>query len=702
MKGLFSQGSPKFRLYLPIVTGIVFSVVIITVFSVNKTKKNIYQSVERNLTTEVQTIMRMFERERDLKLDMVKTDLNVAHKLFHQRKLVIRNGLETIESVNQITGQRHDAVISKWTLDGEDLYMDSAFVDEIYSLVGGTATIFQRIDSGYVRISTNVRKDNGSRAVGTYIPNASRVVQIVGQGHTFIGRAYVVNDWYITAYEPIYDGSEVVGMLYVGDKEKDLGELRSKLLQLKVGENGFPFVIDEKGTFIIHPTAEGEVWHDQAVVAKMIESRSGIARYALNQDPVEKMVAWDYFEDFRLIIAAAVLIEDETAGLVKDVIINSAIIGLVIIIAFSVFVYFITTENVRKFLEQLEHSSRKLRTAQQALEQSERHFQALFNNSSDDIFVIGFNGDFIEVNQGACDNLGYTHEEFLEMNIRDIKPPHLKEKVAGNMQLILRSGQQLYETENMTRDGRIIPVEMKSRVIEYKGQQVILSISRDISERKEVEDKILTTIIQTEENERKRFAADLHDDLGPILSTIKLYTDLLKKKNYKKISEEEALRNIEELVDMSISSTRTISRNIRPNILQDFGLAAAVNDFSSFIKKTESINIEVVTDQYTIEERGIEESVLYQAVKELINNTLRHASAKNINVELKSIENQVILHYRDDGSGFDLEEARKVNSGLGLDNIVNKIKSVKGIVDIHSRPGEGMNLNASIKLKAKR
>jgi len=217
-----------------------------------------------------------------------------------------------------------------------------------------------------------------------------------------------------------------------------------------------------------------------------------------------------------------------------------------------------------------------------------------------------------------------------------------------------------------------------------------------------VEDKILTTIIQTEENERKRFAADLHDDLGPILSTIKLYTDLLKKKNYKKISEEEALRNIEELVDMSISSTRTISRNIRPNILQDFGLAAAVNDFCSFIKKTESINLEVVTDQYTIEERGIEESVLYQAVKELINNTLRHASAKNIKVELKSIENQVILHYRDDGSGFDLEEARKVNSGLGLSNIINKIKSVKGTVDLQTKPGEGMILNASLKLKAKR
>lgn len=161
------------------------------------------------------------------------------------------------------------------------------------------------------------------------------------------------------------------------------------------------------------------------------------------------------------------------------------------------------------------------------------------------------------------------------------------------------------------------------------------------------------------------------------------------------------MRNIEELVDMAITSTRTISRNIRPNILQDFGLAAAVNDFCSFIKKTESISIEVVTHQYKIQERGIEETVLYQSVKELINNTIRHASAKNIKIELKSFENQVILYYRDDGVGFDLDEAMKQHTGLGLNNIVNKIKSVKGTVDINTKPGEGMFLIASLKLKKK-
>jgi PAS domain S-box-containing protein len=411
------------------------------------------------------------------------------------------------------------------------------------------------------------------------------------------------------------------------------------------------------------------------------------------------VVYWEYFNDFKLIIAASVPLKEETGTMVQKIIINSVIIGLVIIIALSSLIFFITTENVRKFLNQLESSSRRLEKAEQALEQSERHFQTLFNNSSDDIFVIDFDGNFIEVNQVACDSLGYSHEEFLKMNAREVKPDELKKDVEKNISMILKFGQHRYESENQTRDGRIIPVEMKSRVIDFRGEKAILTIARDISERKEVEDRILSTIILTEENERKRFAADLHDDLAPILSTVKLYTDLLKKKNYKKINEEEAIQNIEQLVDMAINSTRTISRNIRSNILQDFGLAAAVNDFCAFINKTESINLEVNTSLYKIEQRGIEETILYQAVKELINNTLKHASARNVKIELKSYDHQIILYYRDDGAGFDLQAAMKQNTGLGLNNIINKIRSVKGSVDINTKPGQGMFLLASLRLK---
>lgn len=697
----YSQLSPKLKLYIPILLGIIIAVMVISVYSVNKLQNNIYSSIERNLTMEVNTIIKMFERERDLKLDKVKRDLKVAHEEFFDQNFKVGKFGFKIDVLNQMTLRSHETIIQSWNFGDTEIYNNFTYVDKINSLVGGTTTIFQKIDEGYVRISTNVLKSDGSRAVGTFIPNDSPVVQTIEEGDTYIGRAFVVNDWYITAYEPIIYNDEIVGMLYVGDKEKDLDELRSKLIDLKIGNSGFPFVLDQDGGFIINPQTES-IWIDQKHISHIINQKTGVETFMLDSDKAKKIVAFDYFEDFKLHIAAIMPVKEESRQLVREMIFNSIIIGLVIILVFSIFVYFITAENVRTFLSQLEHSSNKLKSTQKALEQSERHFQTLFHNSSDDIFVIDFSGRFVEVNQVACESLGYSMDDFLKMNVRDIKTEKQLENVDKNILMITKFGQYRYESEHVAKDGKVIPVEMKSRIIDFKGEQMILSIVRDITERKEVEERILTTIIQTEENERKRFAADLHDDLGPILSTVKLYTDLLKKGNFKNISQEEAMKNIEELVDTAITTSREISRNIRPNILQDFGLAAAVNEFCSYINSTKAINIVVNSNSYSISKRGIEETILYQTVKELINNTLKHSNAQNVKVDLKSFENQIILYYRDDGVGFNVNIALKERDGLGLNNIVNKIKSVKGTVDINSEPGNGMFMIASIKLKENR
>jgi signal transduction histidine kinase len=289
----------------------------------------------------------------------------------------------------------------------------------------------------------------------------------------------------------------------------------------------------------------------------------------------------------------------------------------------------------------------------------------------------------------------------LKKNLRDIQSEKAVKKIEGSLLLTSKFGQNRFESENMTKSGNIIPVEMKSRIIEFKGRNAILTIARDISERKEIEERILTTIIQTEDNERQRLAEDLHDGLAPILSTIKLYADLLKKDQYKNIDRRETVDNIDELIDLAITSTREISRNIRSNILHDFGLAEAISDFVTFINYTKTINIRFDRENYSVKNRGIEESVLYQAVKELINNSIKHSSAGNITIELKNAEEQIILYYRDDGVGFETHRAIKDRKGLGLNNLMNKIKSIQGTVDLYSEPGKGMVFIATVKLKNK-
>ena len=161
----------------------------------------------------------------------------------------------------------------------------------------------------------------------------------------------------------------------------------------------------------------------------------------------------------------------------------------------------------------------------------------------------------------------------------------------------------------------------------------------------------------------------------------------------------EAIANIDELVEMAISSAKEISNNITPNVLDDFGLKVAINEFCSYINRTQSININLDTKSYTIQRTGIETTVLYQTVKELINNTIKHSHAKNIRIQLKSSNNQVILYYRDDGIGFDIEEKLKTGGGLGLNNIINKIKTLKGSYDFNSQPDKGMFLLISLKFE---
>jgi len=133
--------------------------------------------------------------------------------------------------------------------------------------------------------------------------------------------------------------------------------------------------------------------------------------------------------------------------------------------------------------------------------------------------------------------------------------------------------------------------------------------------------------------------------------------------------------------------------------LQDFGLPAAVKDFCTYINNTKSINIVLDTEQYKLTGPRIEETILFQSIKELVNNTLKHSQAKNIEIFLESHENQVNLYYKDDGLGFNAEEKLQQPSGLGLNNIVNKVKTINGLSLIKSKEGEGMSVLISLYVK---
>jgi signal transduction histidine kinase len=360
----------KLRFFLPLSFIIIVGVVVVTSWFVQTSIKSFNEQIEKNLELEVKTISKMFERESILKLKNVQTNLKVANHLFYQHDLKISNQHFEIIVENQQTGLTHKAKLSKWTRDRRNLFNDNQFVDSLNKILGGTITIFQRIDSGFVRIATNVLKENGSRAVGTFIPNESPVIMSIVQGNSYYGRAFVVNDWYTTAYEPIVVDNKVKGMIYVGDKEKDLDELKRILNTLNIGKSGFPFVFDKSGRVIIHPTHEGRVWENEVFQNQIHSSPSGV--FHVYEDGYEKTIAYVYFDKFELFIAASIVTFVENAELIRSATYGAITVAIIAILMLLAFVYFFTTERTYHFFTALQISNKKLETAELALKHSEK------------------------------------------------------------------------------------------------------------------------------------------------------------------------------------------------------------------------------------------------------------------------------------------------------------------------------------------
>lgn len=125
-----------------------------------------------------------------------------------------------------------------------------------------------------------------------------------------------------------------------------------------------------------------------------------------------------------------------------------------------------------------------------ALRESEQRYRMLFESAADAVFLQDLEGNFLDVNQVACQRLGYPREQLLTMSLFDIDSPNYAEKAPERMETIRQEGALVFETEHVTRDGAIIPTEVSSRIIEYEGQPVQLSLARDITERKEAEQQI--------------------------------------------------------------------------------------------------------------------------------------------------------------------------------------------------------------------
>jgi signal transduction histidine kinase len=222
-------------------------------------------------------------------------------------------------------------------------------------------------------------------------------------------------------------------------------------------------------------------------------------------------------------------------------------------------------------------------------------------------------------------------------------------------------------------------------------RELFYSLKRAEIDRARAEKRVITAIINTEENEKKRFAKDLHDGLGPLMSTIKMSLSALNEK-IRDPSGSVILNNTNHLINEAINTLKDISNNLSPHVLSNFGLSSALGAFTTKINQTKTIEINFKSNMEDQRLDTEKEVVVYRAACELINNSIRHSGASRIDIELNKHEKIITLHFYDNGRGFDTSSLeREDNKGMGLSNIETRVKSVDGVFVLESNPGKGIS-----------
>jgi PAS domain S-box-containing protein len=326
--------------------------------------------------------------------------------------------------------------------------------------------------------------------------------------------------------------------------------------------------------------------------------------------------------------------------------------------------------------------------AEEAIKASEEKFRMLFEHSGDPIMILGMDGAIIDVNSTAETHLGYSREELARMNVRDIDTAEQATLIGRRMEDLRRSGSILFETAHRTKSGDVVPTEVHATLIHYNGNPAILSIPRDISERKRAE------IALQQANRKLNLLNSItrHDILNSLTALM----------GYLDISKEEAEDpRMKEYIEIEMRAAESIKRQIDfTRDYQDvgvkspawFSVPAIIRQMRTRIQDT-GIQIEVDLPDVEIFADPLVEKVFYN----LMENAVRHGGKiTRIWFTSEDRDGNLVISCCDDGAGVPVDKKKAIfnreyfqHSGFGL----FLSREILGITDIRIQetgiPGEG-------------
>lgn len=288
------------RLYISFI-----SVILITVFAIGfiayaRAKQSFFEMGQDFTKSTGITIANFFNIQNILIKEKLDSDMAILEselKILGSIR-VDSNQRNIWDATNQISKAQEKIEVSEFLLGKKSLHKNYNLVDSLQKKIGGTATIFQFLPQKLLRVSTNVKKKSGERAVGTYIPASSPVYKTIANGKEFRGRAFVVDAWYLTYYKPLFDANKkVIGAIYVGRKilSKDLV---NTLKAIHISGKGWVVLFDSSGEILVHQKEEmvGKNMFELPFGKKLTEARGKVISYSY---PHSKQIYMDFFKPWQ-------------------------------------------------------------------------------------------------------------------------------------------------------------------------------------------------------------------------------------------------------------------------------------------------------------------------------------------------------------------------------------------------------------------
>src|SRR5690242_6205686 len=322
-------------------------------------------------------------------------------------------------------------------------------------------------------------------------------------------------------------------------------------------------------------------------------------------------------------------------------------------------------EQSQHYVAELEERIAERNSVEAALRQSEERYRELFENARDAMYVHDLDGTYTSINHAAEKLTGYSREEIVGHHFSEfVGAEHVKQVRERFCGKLAKQGETTYETEVIAKDGRRVPVEVSSRAIYENGVIVgVQGTARDITERKLAQDALQMfsrQLIEAQEDERRRIARELHDQIGQVLTAVKMNLHTVRRVCNTKEAGAPIKDNIE-AVDEALRLVRDLSVDLRPPLLDDLGLVTALHWYVDRYARRTEVSAEVLIEVKDPNERFSREieTACFRIAQEALTNIARHARANRVALRLRKKHNLLILTIKDDGVGFDTKVLRR-------------------------------------------